>query len=76
VYVRVMIKSEIHGIELFTRMVARNDVVTKVLSRRLYPKQLMSNMLNVALCLHNRRKKLEMTLMQMSPHSLPVMKQC
>jgi hypothetical protein len=31
--------------------------VTKVLSHRLYPKRLMSNTSNVALCLHNRSKK-------------------
>jgi hypothetical protein len=68
-YVRVVMKLEIRRIELVVRMVARNDVGDE-------SSRLMRNTSNVVLCLHNRRKKLRTTLMQMSPHSLPIMKQC
>jgi hypothetical protein len=63
-YIRVVMKLEIHGIEL----------VMKVLGYRLCRKRLMRRVLNVVLCLRNHRKKLRMTLMQMSPPLLAVMK--
>jgi hypothetical protein len=74
-YVGVVMKSEIHGIELVARMGSRNDIATKVLDRRLCPKRLMSSALNVASCLLNHHKKLR-TILMSSPHSLSIMKQC
>jgi hypothetical protein len=75
-YIGVMTKSKIHGIALVARMVGGTMLVVKVLGHQLCPKWLMSGTPNVALCLCNRHKKLGMTLMQMSPHSLLVMKKC
>jgi hypothetical protein len=73
VYVKVMMKSEIHRLqEWLTGMM----LVMKVLDRRRCRKLLMSRALNVALCLRNHRKKLRTALMQMSPSLLAVMKHC
>jgi hypothetical protein len=63
-YVGVVMKLEIHGIELVARKIARNDVGDE------------SSRSNVASCLLNRRKKLRLTLMKRSLDSLPVMKRC
>jgi hypothetical protein len=50
-------------------------LLMKVLGPRLSLKWLMSSTSNVVSCLLNCHKKLRPTLMQMSPHSLLVMKQ-
>jgi hypothetical protein len=73
-YVRVVMKSEIRGIELVARMVGRNDVGDEsVLGRQRCQKRLMSRTLNMVLCLCNHRKNLMTTMMQMrSPPSLVV----
>jgi hypothetical protein len=62
-YVRVVMKSKIHGIELVLRMVGRNNVGDEN-SRSM---MVLKTTLNVTLCLHNYQKNLMMTLMQMSP---------
>jgi hypothetical protein len=61
-YVGVMMKSEIHKIELVVRMVVRNDVGDECSCCRLCPKRLISSTSNVASCLLNRRRKLRLTL--------------
>jgi hypothetical protein len=66
-YVGVVMKSEIRGTKSLQEWLSRMILMTKVLSRRLCLKWLMSSTSNVALCLLNCHKKLRPTLIQRSP---------
>jgi hypothetical protein len=75
-YVGVVMKSEIHGVELVARMVVRNDVGDESYRSLTLHKVVDEQHVECGIVLAHRRKKLRPTLIQRSPHSLAVMKQC
>jgi hypothetical protein len=66
-YVRVVMKLEIHGIELVATRVVGTLFMMKILGRRRCRHRLKSRSLNVQLCLLSCCKHLMMKGLQMSP---------